>query len=333
MSLTAIPGIKVGHVTDINALTGCTVILCPQGAVGGVEVRGGAPGTRETDLLRPLYLIEKVHAILLTGGSAYGLAAADGVMQYLEEQRVGLDVGVTKVPLVPSAVIFDLWIGDWQVRPDAKMGYQACVLANEQPVAEGNVGAGTGATVGKLFGPQYAMKSGLGCATINLDGGLIVAALIVVNAFGDIIDDRQGIILAGARDPAHPDKLLNTAENLLKNPSANVFSGPNFSNTTIGVVATNACLTKEQANKMAQFAQDGLSRVISPSHTMLDGDTVFILATGEIKINLQTLAVATYRAVVEAVKRAVIKAEKVAGIPAARDIHPCYLSLEGRVSL
>lgn len=322
MRNTEIPGIKVGHATDINALTGCSVVLCPQGAVGGVEVRGGAPGTRETDLLRPLYLVEKVHAILLAGGSAYGLAAAEGVMQYLEEQGAGFDVRVTKVPIVPAAVIFDLWIGDWRVRPNAKMGYQACLSASKQWEAEGNVGAGTGATVGKLLGPKYAMKSGLGCAAIKLRGGIIVSALLVVNALGDVIDDQRGIILAGTRNPIHPDKLLNTAEKLLQHPKTKIFSGLGFGNTTIGVVITNAILTKEQANKMAQWAQDGLARIISPSHTMLDGDTIFTLATGIKKINLQTLAVATSRVTAEAVKRAVIKAEKVAGIPAARDLHP-----------
>jgi L-aminopeptidase/D-esterase-like protein len=320
MRNTEIPGIKVGHATDIKALTGCSVVLCPQGAVGGVEVRGGAPGTRETDLLRPLYLVEKVHAILLAGGSAYGLAAAEGVMQYLEEQGAGFDVRVTKVPIVPAAVIFDLWIGDWRVRPNAKMGYQACLSASKQWEAEGNVGAGTGATVGKLLGPKYAMKSGLGCATLKLRGGIIVSALMVVNALGDVIDDQGGTILAGTRNPIHPDKLLNTAEKLLQHPK--IFSGLGFGNTTIGVVVTNAILTKEQANKMAQWAQDGLARIISPSHTMLDGDTIFTLATGIKKINLQTLAVATSRVTAEAVKRAVIKAEKVAGIPAARDLHP-----------
>lgn len=312
--ITDVSGITVGQITDAQAATGCTVVLCDHGAVAGVDVRGSAPGTRETDLLRPMNLVERVHAVLLTGGSAFGLAAADGVMRFLEERGIGFDAAVATVPIVPAAVIFDLAVGDPAVRPDAAMGYAACVAASGGEVEEGTTGAGTGATVGKLLGPLSAMKGGVGTWAVRLPGGVIVGALVVVNAFGDVIDDRTGVILAGARDPA-TGRFLNTAAALLT--AADV---PGFAaNTTLGVVATNAALTKEQACKIAQVAHDGLARVISPVHTMYDGDAIFALSTGSAKANLISLGAAAERAVAEAVKRAVTLARGLAGIPGLAD--------------
>ncbi|MDR5695037.1 MAG: P1 family peptidase [Armatimonadota bacterium] len=315
-SITRVPGIKVGHATDLDAITGCTVILCEGGAVGGVEVRGSAPGTRETDLLRPMQHVERVHAVLLTGGSAFGLAAADGVMRYLEERGIGYDVGVTKVPIVPAAVLFDLRIGDFRIRPNAEMGYQACLEASAGPPAEGSVGAGTGATVGKLLGMASAMKGGIGTWALSLPGGVVVGAIVAVNAFGDIVDDRTGKILAGARDPS-TGAFLDTAKALFALPP------PGFpDNTTIGVVATNARLTKEQANKLAQLSHNGLARTVSPAHTMVDGDTMFVLATGEVEANFFAVGAAAVEVVATAVKRAVLQAEGLGGIPSIKDLQP-----------
>lgn len=311
--ITDVPGIKVGHATDKRAATGCTVILCERGAVGGVDVRGGAPGTRETDLLRPMNLVERVHAVLLTGGSAFGLAAADGVVRFLEERGVGFETGGTKVPVVPAAVIFDLAVGSAKVRPGPEMGYAAAREAAEK-VEEGSVGVGTGASVGKLLGPVSAMKGGVGTWSLRLPGGVVIGALVVVNAFGDVIDTDNGAILAGARDPA-TGHFLNMTETLLSMEEMPGFPG----NSTLAVVATNAGLTKEQANKLAQLAHDGLARVITPAHTMFDGDTVFALSTGEARANLVSLGVAAEQAVTEAVKRGVRLAKGIAGIPGLAD--------------
>jgi len=315
-SITGVPGIKVGHATDRQALSGCTVVLCEGGAVGGVEVRGSAPGTRETDLLRPMQHVERVHAILLTGGSAFGLAAADGVMRYLEERGIGYDVGVTKVPIVPAAVLFDLHIGDFHVRPNAEMGYRACLEASAEPPAEGSVGAGTGATVGKILGIAGAMKGGIGTWGLSLPGGAVVGAIVAVNAFGDVVDDRTGQILAGARDP-RTGAFVDTAKALYS------LSPRGFAtSTTIGVVATNARLTKEQANKLAQLSHNGLARTISPAHTMVDGDTIFVLATGEVEANFFAVGAAAVEVVATAIKRAVLHAEGLGGIPSVRDLKP-----------
>jgi len=311
MQITDIFGIRVGHATDRQGGTGCTVVLCDQGAVGGVDVRGSAPGTRETDLLRPMNLVERVHAVLLTGGSAFGLAAADGVMRFLEERGVGFDVAVAKVPIVPAAVIFDLTIGSPLVRPTAEMGYAAAQAAAGGPVEEGSVGAGTGATVGKVMGPVSAMKGGVGTWAVSLAGGAIVGALVVVNAYGDVVDDHTGRILAGARDPA-TGRLLNTARALVGGGEAR--PGPGTS-TTLAVLATNVGLTKEQANKLAQLGHDGLARVISPAHTMYDGDTVFALSLGHARADPIVLGAAAVEAVAESVKRAVRLARTVAGVP------------------
>lgn len=312
--ITDVAGIKVGHATDAKAATGCTVVLCEQGAVGGVDVRGSAPGTRETDLLRPMNLVERAHAILLTGGSAFGLAAADGVMRYLEERGVGYDVAVAKVPIVAAAVVFDLMVGSPTVRPTMETGYSAARAAAAGPVEEGSVGAGTGATVGKLMGPASAMKGGVGTWAVSFPSGVVVGALAVVNAFGDILDDRTGTILAGARD-RHTGRFLNMTQALLSGRHAPGFA----TNTTLGVIATNVGLTKEQANKLAQLGHDGLARVVSPVHTMLDGDTIFALSIGAAKADFVALGAAAVEAVAEAVKRAVRLAKGVGGIPGLAD--------------
>ncbi len=277
-----------------------------------MDVRGAAPGTRETDALRPMTLVDRVHAVVLTGGSAFGLAAADGVVRFLEEQGIGFDAVVAKVPIVPAAVIFDLLIGSATVRPTAEMGYAAARVASTGLVDEGSVGAGSGATVGKVLGPQMAMKGGVGTWAVSLPGGVIVGALVVVNAFGDVIDDQSGQVLAGARDP-QTRHFLNTAQALVRGTRAPGFSA----NSTLGVIATNAALTKEQANKLAQIGHDGLARVISPVHTMFDGDTVFALSAGVAKADFMAVGVAAVQAIAESIKRAVRLAKgwgKIAGL-------------------
>jgi L-aminopeptidase/D-esterase-like protein len=316
--ITAVPGIRVGHATDSEGLTGCTVVLCEKGAVGGVDQRGGAPGTRETDLLRPLHLVQEVHAVLLAGGSAYGLAAADGVMRYLEEQGAGFDARVAKVPIVPAAILFDLDLGDPHARPDAAMGYAACRAAADGPVAEGNVGAGTGATAGKILGSGQAMKAGLGSAAVDLGGGLVVGALVAVNPLGDVVDPQTGEILAGARKLAanEPADTLAVMRSMVGKAALRFAS----SNTIIGMVATNARLTKEQANKVAQMAQDGVARAIRPAHTLFDGDTLFALSTGSKRADANLIGAYAAEVVAEAITRAARAAEGVAGLPAWRDL-------------
>ena len=306
-TLTAISGLWVGHDQAPQRPTGCTVVLCPQGAVAGVEVRGAAPGTRETDLLSPGNMVQQVHGIALCGGSAFGLEAASGVMRWLEDKGHGLSVGPVKIPIVPAAVIFDLWVGDARIRPDAMSGYRACEAASDAPVAQGNEGAGAGATVGKVFGPQRAMKGGVGSAAIQV-GEVIVAALVVCNALGGVVDPRSGRLIAGARQDADSLKLINIVEAQMRGETARSLSVG--SNTTIGVVATNASLSKAQAQRLAQLGHDGLAHSIRPVHTPLDGDTLFGLATGEIPgppdmMLLSTLAAeATARATVRAVQHA-----------------------------
>lgn len=286
-TLTAVQGLLVGHFTDPRRPTGCTVVLTPQGAVAGVDVRGAAPGTRETDLLHPSNSVQQIHALLLSGGSAYGLDAASGVMRWLDERGFGLAVGPARVPIVPAAVIFDLWVDDWRdsaknpnairVRPDAEAGYQACANASDEPVKQGNVGAGAGATIGKLNGPNCAMKGGIGSAAITVNG-VTVAAMVVCNAVGDVFDPTTGELLAGARQ--------NAQSRVLRNMSHAQINGENTQgvhvggNTTIGVVATDVALTKSQANRLAVVAHDGLARSIRPVHTPSDGDTMFALSTG-----------------------------------------------------
>lgn len=318
-AITDIEGIEVGHWTDLEAATGCTVVLCRQGAVGGVDVRGSAPGTRETDLLRPMSLVQHAHAVLLTGGSAYGLDAAGGVMRWMEERGFGFDVGVGVVPLVASAVLFDLTIGRPDVRPDPEAGYAACQSATDGPVTEGCVGAGTGATVGKLLGPSFATKSGLGTASRRVAGEITVGALVAANAFGDVVDPRTGEIIAGPRHPGEQG-FVNTMERLHADLGQTMLGFP--SNTTLAVVATDATLTKEGVNKMAQMAHDGLAQVIRPVHTMLDGDTIFALATGqrETQADVSVIGAVAASVLAEAVVRAVRQATSLSGLPAARDV-------------
>ncbi len=275
-SIVDVAGVSVGHFTDKRRPTGCSVVLTPQGAVCGVDVRGAAPGTRETELLSPLNSVEQVHAVLLAGGSAFGLDAAGGVMRWLEERGIGVAVGTVRVPIVPAAILFDLWLGDARIRPDADAGYAACVAASTQPPAQGNVGAGAGASVGKLYGPARAMKGGIGTASLRV-GGFTVAALVAVNALGDVVDPATGRPVAGART-ADGTQLLGTMNAFLAGELPAPFQ-PGAA-TTIGVIATDAALTKAQANKLAQMAHDGLARSINPVHTMGDGDTLFALATG-----------------------------------------------------
>ncbi len=314
-AITDVAGIKVGHWTDRRAVTGCTVVLCEAGAMGGVDVRGAAPGTRETDLLRPGTLVQSVHAVLLTGGSAFGLDAAAGVMRWCEEHDVGFRFGGAVVPIVPAAVLFDLSIGRADVRPGPDAGYAAAQSARSGRVAEGSVGAGTGAVVAKALGVDYAMKGGIGTASEATDDGLIVGALFAVNAAGDVYEDDH--LIAG---PRRPDGLMTDALTALRERRA---TPPSPENTTIGVVVTNARLTKEQANRLATVAHDGLARVVRPAHTMADGDAIFALATGEREVEapdirlIEALAAqATERAIVEGVRAAT----RLGGVPALRDI-------------
>ena len=317
-SLTSLQGILVGHYTDLRRPTGCTVVLCPEGAVAGVDVRGAAPGTRDTDVLSPSNTVQEVHGLLLSGGSAYGLDAAGGVMRWLEERGHGFQLGPAIVPIVPAAVIFDLWVDDFsdaltksaenpRIRPDVEAGYLACQAANSEPATQGNVGAGTGATLGKLNGPDCAMKGGIGSASLCVNG-VTVAALVVCNALGDVIDPLTGQLLAGARIYADSRTLLDIRQAQLKGHS---IAKPQVgSNTTIGVVATDAVLTKPQAHRLAQVAHDGLARSIRPVHTPMDGDTLFALGTGTSgqaadMMLLSTLAAeVTAMAVVNAVRAA-----------------------------
>ena len=316
-AITDVAGLLVGHSTNLEAATGCTVVLCPQGAVAGVDVRGSAPGTRETDLLRPGNLVQQVHAVMLSGGSAYGLDAASGVMRFLEERDVGYRIGPGVVPIVPAAIIFDLGLVTHSVRPGPDDGYAACVSASDGPPEEGSVGAGTGATVGKTMGREHATKGGLGTASVNLDG-LVVGALAVVNALGDVVDPDTGRVLAGPRDD-EGRCFLRSVDVLAGPREAQVASAP--TNTTLAVVATNASLTKEQANKLAQVGHDGLALAVRPCHTMADGDVVFALATGESDepVNMNRLCSAATRAVARAIVRAVETATGVGGVPSARE--------------
>jgi L-aminopeptidase/D-esterase-like protein len=325
-AITDVPGIKVGQAENAEALTGCTVVLCEQGAVGGVDQRGGAPGTRETDLLRPMHLVQKVHAVLLAGGSAFGLDAATGVMRYLEERGIGFDAQVARVPIVPAAILFDLGLGDAKVRPDAAMGYRACEHASAERPAEGNAGAGMGASIGKILGAGGAMKAGLGTASVDLGGGCVVGALVAVNALGDIVDPASGRILAGAR-PAKlgPVKLggdgpfADTLTVMRGFVGKTAMRFASHSNTVIGVVATNAALTKDEANKVAQMAHDGLARAVRPAHTLFDGDTLFALSTGDKKVDVNIIGAYAAEVMAQAIVRAALEAKAAGGLPAASD--------------
>jgi len=323
-SITDVPGIKVGHATDFRALTGCTVILCEEGAIGAVDIRGTAAGTRQLDALTHLHLVDKIHAILLAGGSAFGLDATGGVMTYLEEKGKGFDVVKTKIPIVPTAIIFDFGMGDFRVRPDPQMGYQACVNASKK-VEEGSAGVGTGATVGKLFGIERAMKGGVGTYSIRGPKGLIVGAFVVVNAFGDVFDPVSHQILAGARKSKKSSQLANSSKWMKKGVTRRQFgaaapSDGNAFNTTLGVIATNANLTKKEVHQVAQIAHLGLAKVISPLHTTFDGDLVFALSYGKKKADVNTIGLLGEVALIESVKRAVTKAAGFGIIPAYQDI-------------
>ena len=315
--LTRIPGFRVGHASNVKGCTGCTVILCPEGTVGGVDVRGSAAGTRDFDALSPLHLVPHVHAVLLAGGSAFGLDAAGGVMRYLEERGIGFDVGVTHVPIVPTAILFDLRLGDAHARPDPQVAYAACQQATDGDIREGSVGAGTGATVGKLFGITQATKAGLGTATAELAGGVLVAALAVVNAFGDVRDPSTGKLLAGTRESPDSHRLVDTAAAMRRGIARRGYLAEN---TTLAVAATNARLTKAQATKMSQMAQHGLIRTIIPVHTTLDGDLVIALATGAVEAELNAVGLAAADAVAEAIVRAVKNATSLRGLPAWADL-------------
>ncbi|MDQ0569135.1 L-aminopeptidase/D-esterase-like protein [Variovorax paradoxus] len=328
-AITDVAGIEVGHFSDPRRPTGCTVILAREGAVAGVDVRGAAPGTRETDLLSPGNLVQQVHGIMLAGGSAWGLATAEGAMRWLEERNIGMDVRFGLLPIVPAAVLFDLPMGDARIRPDAAAGYAACDAASSDAPAEGNVGAGSGALVGKLFGVHRAMKGGIGTASVTV-GGVTVGALIAVNALGDVIDPDTAQPVAGARTE-NGLALLDTRRALLRGePPKPLLAG---TNTTLGVIATDAALTKVQANRLASVAHDGLARAINPVHTMSDGDTLFAVATGRVPLDgpgsesrpgMTVLGTMAAEAVARATLRAVLAARSVTigelHVPCAADL-------------
>lgn len=316
-----IDDIKVGHAHNINAGTGCTVVIAENGATAGIDVRGGAPGTRESDLLNPVNLVEKIHAVVLSGGSAFGLDAASGVMQYLEERQIGFDVQVTKVPIVCGAVLFDLAVGDHTIRPDKAMGYQASQNATNLSCAQGCVGAGTGATVGKILGTERSMKSGLGCYTIQVDE-LKIGAIVAVNCLGDVIDPDTGERLAGVLNDGLT-QVADTEEIMIQSyaKKKDLFAG----NTTIGIIATNAILTKSQATKLASMAQNGYARTMRPAHSMFDGDTIFTMATGHIEADLSVLGLLSARVMERAIISAVKKAHSLFGLK-------CWADMEGAKS-
>jgi L-aminopeptidase/D-esterase-like protein len=322
-AITDVPGIKIGHFTDERRPTGCTVILPDEASTAGVDVRGAAPGTRETDLLNPTNMVDKVHAIMLAGGSAFGLEAATGVVRWLEEKGIGFPAGPARVPIVPAAILFDLGYGDHKVRPDATAGYRACEAASANAPAEGSVGAGAGATVGKMFGAERAMKGGIGTAAVKV-GKITVGAIVAVNAVGDVIDPWSGAVVAGARSPDGRSKVGITQSILRGELPPPLQAGMA---TTIGVIATDANLTKAQAQKIAQMAHDGLARTIDPIHTMWDGDTIFTIATGKSGLsgNMMALGAIAAQVMASAVLRAVLNAKGISGpgvpnLPAASEL-------------
>jgi len=317
INITDIEGVKTGHVQNIKAATGCTVIISETGATVGVDVKGGAPGTRETDLLAPTSLIEKVHAVFLAGGSAFGLDAAAGIMQFLEERQVGFDVKATRVPIVCGAVLFDLLVGDWRIRPDKKMGYEACANAHNKECRQGNVGAGTGATVGKILGMERAMKSGLGVFALQA-GDLKIGAIVAVNCLGDVIDPSTGgERLAGVLNE-DMKTIADTEEIMIESYSEkkNLFGG----NTTIGIVITNAALTKAQATKLASMAQNGYARTMRPAHSMFDGDTIFAMALGQIESDLSVTGLLAARVMERAVVAAIKNTKSLCNLKCYADL-------------
>ncbi|MBM4288255.1 MAG: P1 family peptidase [Deltaproteobacteria bacterium] len=316
-SLTFVPGFLVGHASDFKNLTGCTVILCPPGTVGSIDVRGSAAGTRQIDALQSYHIVNEVQAVFLSGGSAFGLDAAGGVMEFLEERGYGFDVAITRVPTVPAAVIFDLSLGNCRVRPDKAMGYAACVQATAGAVAEGSVGAGTGASVGKLFGITQGMKSGLGSVCLAGPNGLLVGALVVVNAFGDVRDCNTGALIAGARLSPESAEFADTAAYIRQGIVRHSFGEPN---TTLGVIATNARLTREQAHKVAQMGHNGLARSITPIHTLFDGDIVFVLSQPMVEADLHVVGLLGEAALQLAIDRAIRLAHGLGVLPAYADL-------------
>jgi len=314
--LTDVPGILVGHVSDYDGLTGCTAILCESGAVGGADVRGAATGTQEFDLFNPLHLTERIHAVVLAGGSAFGLEAASGVRRYLEHKGIGFHLGGPPVPLVPCAILYDLGIGKSTAHPTREMGESAAAAATSKPVVEGAAGAGTGATVGKIFGMERAMKSGVGTYTVPLEDGVIVSALAAVNAVGDILDAASGRIVAGARVSKESSEFANSAEQMKRGLGNRALRNKN---TTLVVVATNARLTKPASNKLAQLASAGVARSISPVWTMYDGDLVVALSLGDKQADINALGVAAAEAVARSIVRAVELAPTLGGVPGLKD--------------
>ncbi len=316
-TITDVEGLVVGHHTMKQRDTGCTVLICREGAIAGVDVRGGAPGTRETDLLAPDATVERVHAVLLSGGSAFGLDAAGGVMRWLEQQQIGFAIAKVHVPIVPAAVLFDLWHGDTRVRPDAAAGYAACEAATSSPPMQGSVGAGAGATVGKLFGLERATRGGIGSASVTV-GGVTVGALIAVNAVGDVVDPDTGQVIAGAR--ADDGSFINIRQALLQSAHPSLLRKPSMQRaggaTVIGVVATDALLSKAQAKRLATMAHDGLARTIAPAHTPADGDTLFALSTARSQAPVDLMVLGSMAA--DVVARAVLRAVALASTAALR---------------
>ncbi len=319
-SLTSVRGIRVGHYTDSRNATGCTVVLCEDGAVGGVDVRGSAPGSRETDLLSPTAMVDQVHAVLLSGGSAFGLDAAAGVVRYLEEKGIGIEFGNARIPIVPGAILFDLGLVTEKVRPGADEGRMACLAASSEPVPEGSVGAGTGATVAKLLGRERCLKGGIGTSSLDLGDELRVGAIVAVNAVGGVVEPETGDIVAGPLADDGAAMLDSMA--LITAPGFGETRARAGENTTIGVVATNARLTKSQANKLASVAHDGLAMAVRPAHLMSDGDTMFALATGEYEgeANMNRLCAASALCVSRAIVRAVRKATGIGGVKAVSEL-------------
>ena len=319
-AITSIEGIKVGHAQDEQGLTGCTVILCEDGAVGGMDQRGNATSSRQVDAMRPSHIVEKVHGVMLAGGSAFGLDTASGAMRYLEEKGIGFEYGPARIPTVPTAILFDLRLSGDTARPDAEMGYQACLNASNTAPAEGNQGAGSGATVGKILGMKRAMKSGIGTAAIEIGEGVIVGAIVAVNAFGDVVDPSSGEIVAGARSNEGDALFADTLKVMRALVGQKLTERMSDDNTVIGVVATNAEFNKIEVTKLAQMSQNGVVRTIRPAHTTGDGDTMFALATGQVKAEVNIVGAYAAQVVSEAILRAVRAAESVGDLPAVRDM-------------
>ena len=315
--ITRVPGFAVGHASDYKNLTGCTVVLCPPGTVGSVDIRGSAAGTRQLDALLGLHVVNEIHAVCIAGGSAFGLDAAGGVMEFLEERGRGFDVAITRVPIVPTAVIYDLSVGNCRVRPDRAMGYDACLAARTEPQGDGSVGAGTGASVGKLFGIRQATKGGLGTAHLSGPGGLQVGALAVVNAFGDVVNPETGEIVAGARTAPDSREFADSARHIRQGVVRQRFGEPN---TTVGVVATNARLTREEAQKIAQMGHNALARCIRPVHTLFDGDIIFVLAHPEVRADLHVVGLLAQAALERAILSAVQSAHGLGVLPSWQEL-------------